>query len=224
MRRSAFFGYTVLLLFLVLTAAPRAGAALDTPERFTLSIPDAYLVYAPASGDLQIAAVGNVLSYGQDWDVVMLKPYLFHIRLKTWKEFFWKVNTGRKEVYEVTGGTFGETGGSEKLKDLAMEVVGGADNSVPERFLIKFLYCYIAHFPGKNAIQITAGGNVISYGADWQTAQLKPYLYHFKQKNWKEFFWKVNTSRKMVWRTENGAFGELGGTDKELKIKVNVVN
>jgi hypothetical protein len=223
MRKSILTRCPVLLLGLALSAAPALGAAQDAPQRFMLNFSDAYLVYVPANGNFQIAAVGNVLSYGENWEVAKLRPYLFHVRLKTWKEFFWKVNTSRKEVYEVTGGTYGELGGTEKLKDYAMEVVGGAGDSVPERFQIKFPKAYLIHVPAKNEIQIIAGGTVLSYGEDWQAAQLKPYLYHFRQKMWKGFFWKVNSSQKKVWTVTAATFGHLGGTDKELAIDISVV-
>lgn len=32
------------------------------------------------------------------WLVRSIKDYLFHVRLKTWKGFFWKVNTERMIV------------------------------------------------------------------------------------------------------------------------------
>ena len=100
-----------------------ALAAETTPQRFFLDFVDAYLVYEPASGTLQIAAELNVLSYGGDWEVAKLQPYLYHLRLKTWKDFYWKVNTSRKGAWRVKGGTFGELGGTETPLKLSVRVV-----------------------------------------------------------------------------------------------------
>ena len=113
----------MLTLVIVLSFAMQASAA--EPKRFFIDFKDAYLVYAPSSGTKQVVAEGNVLSYGGDWQVKKLKPYLYHMRLKTWKGFYWKVNTSRKEVYKVTGGKFGKLGGSDKKKNFTVDVVGG---------------------------------------------------------------------------------------------------
>ncbi len=58
------------------------------PTRFFLDFVDAYLVYEPGSRILQIATEGNVLSYGGDWEKCNMKPYLFHLRKKGWKDFY----------------------------------------------------------------------------------------------------------------------------------------
>ena len=98
-------------------------AHAQTPKRFLLRFSDAYLVYQPGTTTLQIAAVGNVLSYGKDWQVKKMKPYLYHMRQNVCKEFYWKVNTSREEVYKVTGGTFGQLGGQSTVLDITVDVV-----------------------------------------------------------------------------------------------------
>jgi hypothetical protein len=202
-----------------------ALAAETTPQRFFLDFVDAYLVYVPDSGTLQIAAELNVLSYGSDWEVAKLKPYLYHMRLKTWKGFYWKVNTSRKQAWIVRKGTFGKLGGDETLLKMKVEVVGGgkSGDETPTRFLLKFPEAYLVYVPGSGTLQIITEGNVLSYGGDWEVAKLKPYLYHMREKFWKDFYWKVNTSRKQAWRVKGGTFGKLGGTETLLKLSVRVV-
>ena len=212
--------FVVTLLLALSFAIPALSAE---PKRFFIDFSDAYLVYAPGSGTKQIAAEGNVLSYGGDWQVSKLKPYLYHIRLQTWKGFYWKVNTSRKEVYQVSGGTFGQLGGTDAKKDFTIDVVGGGGTGEPDRFLIKFPDSYLVYVPGSGTLQITAGGNVLSYGADWEVVKLKEYLYHMRLKTWKKFYWKINTSRKESYMVRNGAFGKLGGSETKMKATVRVV-
>ena len=95
----------------------------QAPQRFFLRFSDAYLVHVPGSTTLQITTVGNVLSYGGDWQVKQMKPYLYHMRQKVWKDFYWKVNTSRKEVYRITGGTFGKLGGQSEVLNITVDVV-----------------------------------------------------------------------------------------------------
>jgi hypothetical protein len=77
------------------------------PTRFLIRFNDAYLIYVIETQAIQIIAQSMVLSYANDWNKAQIYPYLFHIRLATWQGFFWKVNTSRKQLYEVRNGTFG---------------------------------------------------------------------------------------------------------------------
>jgi hypothetical protein len=223
MKRVAHFMVPILIILHMGILFPGVPASAALPQRFFLDFPDAYLIYVPKSGVLQIVTVGSVLSYGSDWEIKKLKPYLYHMRLKTWKGFFWKVNTSRKKVWSVTGGTFGQLGGKDKEKKFTVDVVGGGKAGTPDRFLIRFPKAYLVYVPANGTLQIAAGGNVLSYRANWEVKQLKSYLYHMQLTTWQKFFWKINTSRKQIWRVENGTFGELGGTNTELKITVRVV-
>ena len=157
---------------------PDLAAKLQSSE-FRLNFKDAYLVYQPPAGGagkgvLQIAAELNVLSYGGDWDVAQLKPYLFHLRLNSWSGFYWKVNTSRGEVYRVTGGTFGALGGAETpLNSISVEAVG--DANAPERFLLHFSDAYLIKPGTSSHPQIIASNMVLkSYGSS--AASRGPFL------------------------------------------------
>lgn len=198
------------------------------PTRFFLDFVDAYLVYEPSSNTLQIVTEGNVLSYGGDWQRCKIKPYLYHLKHKVAKDFYWKVNTSRKEVYMVKDGTFCQLGGTEEKLPFTVDVVGNPEN--PTRFFIRFgqYGAYLVYEPSSNILQIAAvtrpgGGVVLSYGNDWQRCKVYPYLFHFKQNVWKGFYWKVNTSRKGAWRTTGGKICKIGGSDTPLKMRVRVV-
>ena len=101
------------------------GTGGTVPTRFTLQFTDANLIYVRSTRLVQIAAQGNVLSTGHDWQKAEVYPYLIHIRHQNWSDFYWKVNTSRKEIYEQRGGTFGSiSGGTQTLLSFPVTVFG----------------------------------------------------------------------------------------------------
>lgn len=114
--------FTLLIGVMVLGMCLASPVLAQQPKQFFLDFVDAYLVYQPSTGTLQIATELMVLSYGGDWERKQLKPYLYHMRLKTWQGFYWKINTSRKEAYKVVG-TFGTMGGTETALKMGVRVV-----------------------------------------------------------------------------------------------------
>ena len=206
------------------TAVKATAAQVSAaPKQFFLDFVDAYLIFSPSSNSFQIITEGTVMSYGNDWKRQQLKPYLFHIRQKFWKDFFWQVNTSRKEVYKVTGGKFGKGGGTAKKLDVVVDVVGGDKKTPPERFFLRFKKAYLVYVPASETLQITAEGIVLSYGSDWMKCQMKTYLYHVKLKSWQGFYWKINTTKKKANKVKDGEFCKPGGSASPLKMGVRVV-
>ena len=97
------------------------------------------------------------------------------------------------------------------------------EGDVPQRFFVDFKNASLVYIPETEVLQIAAQNNVLFSGSDWEKCQLKPYLYHFRHKNWKDFYWKVNTGQKKVYRITKGTFCQLGGRVQRLKITVDVV-
>lgn len=204
---------------------PELAARLQGSD-FRLDFKDAYLVYEPPAGGgggkgtLQIAAELNVLSYGNDWDVAQLKPFLFHLRLNSWSGFYWKVNTSRREIYKVTGGTFGALGGTETaITDITVDPVG--DINAPERFMLRFANSYLIKPTSSAHPQIIASGMVLSYGADWTITQdsSSPWVYHLSESVWKGFSWKANLRRLRAYRVTD----PLNPCGSDVLLKADVV-
>jgi hypothetical protein len=193
------------------------------PNRFMLDFNDAYLVFSNPSKSIQIAAQNTVLSYGSDWDKCQLKPYLYHIKQKVWKGFYWMVNTSRKEVYEVTGGTFCQLGGNQKKLNIIVDVVGGSITVAPDRFFLRFKQASLVYLVSSKTMQVTTGNKVLSYCQDFQKCNLNASVYHFKETFWKGFHWKVDTSQKKVWK-DSGTFCKPGTGGTLLNIGVRVYN
>ncbi len=210
-------------------AVPAGGSEEDSgpqgeaPARFFIDFRDAYLVFEPAGSTLQIVAGNCALSYGQKWEKAQLKPYLYHLRRNDWSDFFWQVNTSRKEVVMIRNGSFGRIAAGER-KALAIEVdpVGHGGEARPDRVLLRFPEAYLVYVPADDMAQIAAAGVVLSRGEDWTVCRLKPYLYHFRQANWRGFFFQVNTSRKEAWKVQDGVFCRLGGRKTRLDFGIRL--
>ncbi|HEX9903165.1 MAG TPA: hypothetical protein VGB72_09925 [Acidobacteriota bacterium] len=206
--------------------APQPGVVLPAPARhLTLNFQGAYLVHETQSGIIQITAEGMVLSYGRDWEIRKVKPFIFHLRYRAWQGFFWKVNTSGREVFRVKNGTFGSAiGGSDARLPFKVEVVKEAANAAVKRFIITFPKSHMAYTPGGDVLRLTTEGYLLSNCEDWRRCKVHSNLFHFKQKEWDNFFWKVNTASKKVWRLRNGVICERrpGGSEDLLDIKVGV--
>jgi hypothetical protein len=197
--------------------------AVKPPKTLMLDFTDAYLVFSNPAKSIQIAAQNTVLSYGSDWEKCQLQPFLYHIRQKFWQGFYWQINTSRKEVYEVTGGTFCKIGGNKKKLNITVDVVGGSDTIPPDRFFLRFKEARLVYKVSTKTLQLITGNKVLSYCQDFQKCNLTASVYHFKEKFWQGFYWKVNTIQKKVWKV-TGTFCKPGTGGTLLSIGVRVFN
>lgn len=194
------------------TARPASGDE-TTPARTFIHLPDMHLVITPGTNSVQVGTGDKVLSYGTDWETAKVKDYLYHLRLKSWQGFFWMVNTSRKTLVMVRGGTFGRIGGKQSALAADVAVIGGGNIRVLMTGSAS-PYVVIDHKAGK--LQIIAHKTVMSYAGDWQLATVKPYLFHLRENFWKAFYWKLNTSRKEVYLVTDGtSFGSIGDASYE---------
>ncbi len=205
----------------------------SSPRRFILRFTEGsrtVLIYHMRRGTVKLMAEGDPVML-HNWQVRRLKSYLYHLRHKSWKSFFWKVNTSRRQAWEVQRGRFGELGGEDHplaCKVLLYYSTSTKPTTLPGRIrkpwrrrgmvpvtfktmVIYFPSITITHLVFHPTLQIVVGNKVVSYGSDWKVKRVYPYLFHLRQKNWKNFFWAVNTSRRKAWEVRNGVFGRVGG-------------
>jgi len=199
-------------------------------ENFIFWLPDTSLVYEPGSRALEIKAMGTVLSRGEGWERRQVKPYLYHLRLASWKCYFWLVNTSRREVYVVWDGVFGGVGKTALARapretegareDMTVDVVGGDKDRAPERFTIRLATAQLFFVPATGDVRLAAAGSTLSPSIEWESSRLQDDVYHVRLKTWKNFFWKVSTSRMEAWRTRGAAavFGKPGGEETPLPV------
>lgn len=193
----------------IATPAVATAVLAKAPQRFFLDFKDAYLAFKTTTKSIQIIAESNVLSYGGDWEKCQLKPFLFHIRHKVWKGFYWKINTSRKEVYKVTGGTFCKLGGSEQKLPFTVKTNG-------DFCYIYLTKAYLVYVPSSKSLQVVAQLMALSYGNDWQKCNKSANIYHLRENFWKGFYWMVDTFKKKVYRVKGGTFCGSGGSSQAL--------
>jgi hypothetical protein len=100
------------------------GSKTTPPLRFTLKLTDTRLEYEPEEGKFRIIAFGNQMVYAPMWRIFKLKSHLYQLKSISWSDFYWEVDTFKKEVRQVSGGNFGQTGvgGSVKVLDVKLNV------------------------------------------------------------------------------------------------------
>ncbi|PEN12516.1 hypothetical protein CRI94_13395 [Longibacter salinarum] len=202
------------------------GSATNAPPaQIQLRFDETTIVYEPGWDGPQVAADNHVLSYGDDWDVREVKPFLYHVRYTYWDDFYWKVNTSRQTVYRVENGTFGRLGGESDAVSFDLSVRGSGDN--PSRFTVtipnaRWLYDPATGSRGAAGPQMLVDDDVLSYRQGWEVEKLKPFLYHARRSSWDGFYWKINTSREQVYVVKGGTFGQYGGTDDPMPADVTI--
>lgn len=86
------------------------GSKTSLPSKVVLNLSDTQLDYGPETGELQLLSYGAQIAYVPLWKVTRLKSHLYQMKFNVW-DFFWEVDTFKKEVNKVTSGIFGREGG-----------------------------------------------------------------------------------------------------------------
>lgn len=197
---------------------------VPAPKRITFEIPDVRLVYQPTGFSLKIIAQDTVLSDGKDWRKCAIRSYIHQIKLHTWEDFFWEVDTLDRSVWQVKGIKFCQKGGTAKEVKMPVEVTGGSRTTPPVRFTLTLTDTRLEYEPAEGKFLITAFGNQLVYAPLWRIFRLKSHLYQLKNLSWTDFFWEVDTFKKEVRQVSGGNFGQtdVGGSVKVLDVKLNV--
>ena len=69
----------------------------------------------------------------------------------------------------------------------------------------------LVYLPQKGHMEISTARSVVSYGVGWQKRKLQPYLFALKKNSWKDFFWKINTATKLLYKSQHGTSDKVIG-------------
>jgi len=132
------------------------GSDLRAPDRFFIRVPQAQLYVQTGTKLVRLAAAGTTISTGDDWEVCELSSFLYDIRLKTWRGFYWKLNTSRAGVWR-TSGQFCQLGGTESALDIQVRTVAAQDSLVRPR----------TTFTSSEQDRLQRIGRLVASGAAW---------------------------------------------------------
>jgi len=90
----------------------QGGSLTSPPTRFTLELSQTTMRFEPAARKFELLAHGRPIFHLPFWKACKLKSYLFQVRCTLWQEYYWQVDTYRRTVSRISGGTFGSEGGT----------------------------------------------------------------------------------------------------------------
>jgi len=88
------------------------GSLLTPPSRFTLKLERTRLRFEPATKKFVLLTYEKPVCHLPFWWVCKREPYLYQVRCVLWEDFFWQVDTFKKEADRISGGKFCSIGGS----------------------------------------------------------------------------------------------------------------
>jgi len=79
------------------------GSQTTKPSKVTLNLSNTKMTYECATRRFEILAYDNQIAYLPFWKACQFKPHLFHFKYTLWEDFFWEVDTFKKQVNHVSG-------------------------------------------------------------------------------------------------------------------------
>jgi hypothetical protein len=98
------------------------GSKVFPPSELILKLSKTQLEFEPTTGKFRLHTFGDSIAYIPFWKVARLKAHLYQFNFTLWQDFFWEVDTFKKQVSRVTGGTFGKEGGTAAPLNLNVSV------------------------------------------------------------------------------------------------------
>jgi len=103
-----------------------------------------------------------------------------------------------------------------------------AQTKIPQNVSLHFKDAYLYYDVINDTLKIIAHDDTVSDGRNWNKyiADERAGIFHFREKNWKDFFWRVNTFNRKVYRVTKEDFSRYDegfkGDDKELDIRIDI--
>jgi hypothetical protein len=98
----------------------KGGSLLIPPSSFTLKLARTQMRFEPATKKFTLLAYGNPIYHLPFWWVCKRESHLYQIRFTLWENFFWQVDTFKKQVSQISGVNFCSVGGT--ASPLSMQV------------------------------------------------------------------------------------------------------
>jgi hypothetical protein len=100
----------------------KGGSKTVPPSQFVLNFADARLEYEPQLGKLRLLTFNNQIAYIPHWKCLKLQSNIYQLKHELWTDFFWEIDTFKKEVNKISGRPLGqEAGGASTTLDIVVK-------------------------------------------------------------------------------------------------------
>jgi len=192
------------------------------PKKISMLLSGSMLYYTPKTFDLKVRNGGMDISASKEWRKCQIRPYIYHLKHATWKDFFWEVNTDEKMVWKITGTKFCKKGGVAEKLDIKVISEGGSTRVPPTRFKLLFGETKIVFEPKAKKFELILGGSGVAYLPFWQTCKTTPLRYHFKYVTWDKSVWEVDPIKKTLKKIPMEFFCKKAESGDELPVKMEL--
>jgi hypothetical protein len=196
-----------------------------TASGFMLEFPGARYSYLQRGNDQFF--LGETLVSTDHWRVKQMKDYLYHLQVPGWPDYFWKINTSRRQAYSVEG-TYGQYGGRETPLDFEAAPQGSL-----EGFVLRLSTLYLYHTPDETRLLAEDKMNdrgtskqesVLARTDAWQVERMNREIFQVRQPTWNERYWQVNLESRNAYLIEGNTFGTFGGEKEPIDAEVTRLN
>jgi hypothetical protein len=98
------------------------GSLIAPPSRFTLTLPETRLRFEPGSKSFSLTILDRPVFHLPFWWVCRRESYLYQMRYILWQDFFWQVDTFKKEASCMRDGKFCSAEGKAEPLSAAVTV------------------------------------------------------------------------------------------------------
>ncbi len=195
---------------------------VPAPKKITVDLSDAKLLFQPKGYAFKIVTQGITVSDGKEWRRCKMKANIYQFQHASWKDFHWEIDTMERSLWRVQGAKFCKSGGKAKRIKARIMVIGVSRNAPPHSVTIHLPKTQMEFIPQTRKFLITTFDARISHIQLWQTCSPVSHLYQFKHNYWKDYYWEINIMKNTLNQVTGKTLCRTGGTQKTLKLKVNI--
>jgi len=195
------------------------------PSRISAKFKGTVLTYITKTFETAVVNNDMDISSNDEWRKCQIRPYIFHLKHISWKDFFWEVNTDEKMVWKLTGAKFCQRGSGGKADQLNIRVVqeGGSTETPPSRFRLYVNETEVIYEPEeKNFSILLAGCNTI-YLPFWKSCRTDESGFHFKFATWDNEVWELDPKKKIFRLIPMERMCRKSETGKDLEAMIDIV-
>lgn len=172
------------------------------PDEISVRFGGTEITYIPKTFEMSVKNHGMEMSINDEWRKCQIRPYIFHLKHVSWKDFFWEVNTSERKVWKIMGGEFCKRGATGKAAELniRISVQGGSDSIPPDRVSLSVQETEILYVPSEKKFSILLAGCNTSYPPFWKSCRTEGSPVHFKFTTWEQKAWALDAAAKVFSR------------------------